>query len=168
MPEGYRQNSDGTVTGPKGGLYTPTNAVDSSSRQIFIDATGNYYTMTSNGATRIASPNPQSGIGATGQLGQDALKALGGTSQVPYQTSQGLRVVDQLAPGNIANEAKVGYTTLDSVTAIQISKDVELLNTRAVSGVTWNFYTSPITGQGGPSAALLKTLKDAGIQVIIH
>ncbi|BEV71198.1 hypothetical protein THUN1379_06800 [Paludibacterium sp. THUN1379] len=122
----------------------------------------------STGATRIASPNPVSGIGATGQVGENALKSLGGQSQVTFQTSKGARVVDQLAPGGIANEAKVGYTTLYSFTSRQVAKDVELIQTGAVNGVTWNFFTSPITGQGGPSASVLKALNSAGIKVIIH
>lgn len=83
-------------------------------------------------------------------------------------TSQGPRVIDRLAADGVANEAKVGYTTLDTSTALQVSKDAELLQTKAVNGVAWNFYTSPVTGQGGPSAALLKALTDAGIKVIIH
>ncbi|WP_143481241.1 hypothetical protein [Pseudomonas extremaustralis] len=77
-------------------------------------------------------------------------------------------MVDQLDPSNIANEAKVGYTTLDASTALQVSKDAELLNTGGVDGVTWNFFTSPVTGQGGPSPALLKALADAGIKVLVH
>jgi hypothetical protein len=168
VPKGYLANVDGTITGPRGGTYSPTRAFDGSGNPIFIDGTGNYYTMTSSGATRVVSPNPPSSIGVTGQIGEDALKSLGGQPQVTLQTSQGARVVDQLAPGGIANEAKVGYTTLDASTALQVSKDAELLQTKAVNGVAWNFYTSPVTGQGGPSAALLKALTDAGIKVIIH
>lgn len=113
-------------------------------------------------------PNPPTGIGSTGQIGEDALKLLGGTSQKTFETSLELRVVDQLDLNNIANEAKVGYTSLDASTALQISKDAELLSTRSVDGVTWNFYTSPVTGQGGPSVNLLKALTEAGIKVVVH
>jgi len=168
VPKGYLANADGTITGPRGGMYSPTSAFDGSGNPIFIDNTGNYYTFTSTGATRVVSPNPPSSIGVTGEIGEDALKLLGGQSQVMFQTSQGVRIVDQLAPGDIANEAKVGYTTLDASTALQVSKDAELLQTKAVNGVTWNFYTSPVTGQGGPSATLLKALTNAGIEVIVH
>jgi filamentous hemagglutinin len=168
VSKGYVANADGTITGPRGGKYSPTSAFDSSGNPIFIDSTGNYYTLTSSGVTRVVSPNPASSIGVTGQIGENALKSLGGQSQVTLQTSQGARVIDQLAPDGIANEAKVGYTTLDASTALQVSKDDELLQTKAVNGVAWNFYTSPVTGQGGPSAALLKALTDAGIKVIIH
>lgn len=93
---------------------------------------------------------------------------LGGQSQAPFPTSQGVRVVDQLTPNGIANESKVGYKSLDPETRMQVAKDTELLLSNAVNGVTWNFYTSPVTGQGGPSVPLLKALTDAGIKVIIH
>ncbi|MBB5610992.1 adhesin HecA-like repeat protein [Janthinobacterium sp. S3M3] len=168
VPKGYISNADGTITGPRGGKYSPVSAVDASGAPIFIDGTGNYYTLTSNGASRVVSPNPTSSIGVTGQIGESDLKSLGGQSQVSLPTSKGLRFVDQLTVNNIANEAKVGYATLDTFTALQVSKDAELLQTRAVNGVVWNFYTSPVTGKGGPSAALLKALTDAGIKVIIH
>ncbi|WP_229656704.1 two-partner secretion domain-containing protein [Burkholderia pseudomallei] len=168
VPKGYTANADGTVTGPKGGSYTRTSAVDASGNPIYIGGNGNYYTLGDNGVTRVVSPNPPSGIGATGQIGETALQSLGGQSQVTFQTSQGIRVVDQLTPSNIANEAKVGYTYFDANTATQISKDVELMKTGAVNGVTWNFYTSPVTGKGGPSPDLLKVLTNAGIKVVIH
>lgn len=93
---------------------------------------------------------------------------LGGQLQAPFPTSQGVRVVDQLTPNGIANESKVGYTSLDPETRMQVAKDTELLLSNAVNGVTWNFYTNPVTGQGGPSVPLLKALTDAGIKVIIH
>ncbi len=168
LPKGYVANIDGSVTGPRGGVYSPTSTSDSAGNKIFIDTTGNYYTLSPTGASRIASPNSESGIGVTGQIGEDDLKLLGGQSQVTFKTTQGNRIVDQLAPGNIANEAKVGYTTLDQSTSLQLNKDAELLQSGAVNGVTWNFYTSPVTGKGGPSAALSKALNDAGIKVIVH
>ena len=161
VPKGYTQNLDGTVTGPGGGIYKATGTLDTNGNQIYLSGNGNYYTLTADSSTRIVSPNPPAGIGATGQIGESALKELGGDSQVPFKTTLGVRVVDQLDPSNIANEAKVGYTTLDASTALQVSKDAELLNTGVVDGVTWNFFTSPVTGQGGPSPALLKALADA-------
>lgn len=51
--------------------------------------------------------------------------ALGGQSQVTFSTTQGPRVVDQLAPGGVANEGKVGYVTYDAATALQVSKDAD-------------------------------------------
>ncbi|WP_232446110.1 filamentous hemagglutinin N-terminal domain-containing protein [Burkholderia ubonensis] len=168
LPKGYTAESDGTITGPKGGKYSPTSAVDANGNPVYMGGNGNYYTLGADGVSRIASPNPPTGIGATGQVGEDALKSLGGQSHVGFQTTQGTRIVDQLAPGNIANEAKVGYTSFDVDTALQVAKDAELLKTGAVNGVTWNFYTSPVTGRGGPSPKLLKALTDAGIKVIIR
>lgn len=107
------------------------------------------------------------GIGATGKVGEDALKLLGGESQVYFKTSQGGRYVDQLVNG-VANESKVGYTSLTSDISRQISKDVELINMGQVNGVTWNFFRSPVTGVGGPSQPLLNLLQQSGINVIIH
>ncbi|MDY7560891.1 hypothetical protein QN382_22865 [Pseudomonas sp. 10B1] len=168
VPKGYTQNLDGSVTGPGGGIYKATGTLDTNGNQVYLGGNGNYYTLTADSSTRIVSPNPPSGIGETGQIGENALKELGGRPQVSFQTTQGIRVVDQLDPNNIANEAKVGYTKLDTNTALQISKDAELLKTEVVNGVTWNFFTSPVTGQGGPSPSLLKALVDAGIKVLVH
>lgn len=53
-------------------------------------------------------------------------KHWGGESQVYFRTSQGGRYVDQLVNG-IANESKVGYTTLTPDIHLQIAKDVELM-----------------------------------------
>ncbi|WP_244114099.1 filamentous hemagglutinin N-terminal domain-containing protein [Burkholderia contaminans] len=168
LPEGYATNVDGTVTGPKGGKYSPTRAVDGNGNPIFIGGNGNYYTLGADGASRVASPNPATGIGATGQIGESALAALGGQGNVSFPTTEGMRFVDRLTPGNIANEAKVGYTSLDSFTKTQVVKDIELMKTGVVNGVTWHFYTSPVTGMGGPSPGLLKMLNDADIKVVIH
>ena len=168
VPTGYTQNSDGTVTGPKGGTYTPTGTSDAYGNPVYVGGNGNYYTLSSDGSTRVVSPNPPTGIGSTGQIGEDALKALGGQSQVTFPTTQGPRVVDQLAPGNVANEGKVGYVAYDAATALQVSKDAELLNTGAVNGVTWNFYRSPVTGQVGPSPTLSQALTNAGIKIVTH
>jgi RHS repeat-associated protein len=106
-------------------------------------------------------------IGATGQVGEQALQALGGESQVFFRTTQGARYVDQLV-GGVANESKVGYTTLTQSVTTQIAKDAELLNTGQVNGVVWHFFTSPVTGQVGPSGPLLQALQNAGITVVIH
>ena len=168
VPKGYTQELDGSVTGPGGGVYKATGALDSSGNQIYLGGNGNYYTLTGEGSTRIVSPNPSTDIGSTGQIGENALKSLGGQSQVSFQTSQGARFVDQLAPGNIAHESKVGYTSLDATTALQVAKDAELLSRGMVNGITWNFYTSPVTGRVGASPSLLKALSDAGIKVVVH
>lgn len=106
-------------------------------------------------------------IGATGKVGERALKALGGESQVYFKTTQGGRYIDQLVNG-VANESKVGYTTLTADISRQIQKDVELMQTKQIQGATWNFFVSPVTGAGGPSQPLLQMLQQNGINVIIH
>jgi RHS repeat-associated protein len=104
-------------------------------------------------------------IGATGRIGEAALKNLGGESQVFFRTSQGARFVDQLANG-IAHESKVGYQTLNAQARSQIAKDVELTQSGQVGGVAWHFFQSPVTGLGGPSGPLADALRNAGINVI--
>lgn len=108
-----------------------------------------------------------SAIGSTGQIGEQYLQSLGGQSQVYFSTDLGGRYVDQLING-VANESKVGYTSLTSGIQTQIAKDVELMNSGAVNSVNWNFFTSPVTGLGGPSGPLLKALQNSGFGVTIH
>jgi RHS repeat-associated protein len=107
-------------------------------------------------------------IGSTSKVGEEWLaQNLGGESQVYFSTSQGGRYVDQLVNG-LANESKVGYVCRTAKITKQIAKDVELLNSGDVNGVTWHFFESPVTGLKGPSAPLVKLLQDNGINVIIH
>ena len=108
-----------------------------------------------------------SAIGSTGVVGESALQQLGGTSQYYFSTSLGGRYVDQLVD-DVANESKVGYTSLTQSVQTQIAKDTELLQTGSVQGVTWNFFTSPVTGRGGPSGPLYNALQNAGFGVVIH
>jgi len=49
-----------------------------------------------------------------------------------------------------------------------VAKDAELLSRGMVNGVTWNFFTNPITVRVGPALALLKALSDTGIKVEVH
>jgi hypothetical protein len=84
-----------------------------------------------------------------------------------FRTSQGGRYVDQLV-NDIANESKVGYTSLTSRISTQIAKDVELIQTGQVQGANWHFFTSPVTGVGGPSGPLLEALQNAEIGVVMH
>lgn len=122
------------------------------------------------GASALAAESAPSfsAIGSTGQVGEQWLaNNLGGTSQAYFSTSQGARYVDQFANG-IANESKVGYTSLTSSVQTQISKDVELMQTQQVGGVNWHFFDSPVTGLGGPSQPLLNSLQQNGINVILH
>ena len=106
-------------------------------------------------------------IGETGKVGENALKKLGGESQVPFRTSAGTRVVDQLA-GNVAHESKVGYTSLSKTVSRQIAKDSELKATGQVKDVVWHFYQSPVTGEIGPSRPLESALRAAGIRFEVH
>lgn len=106
-------------------------------------------------------------IGATGRIGEAALKNLGGESQVFFRTSQGARYVDQLVNG-IANESKVGYQSLNATARSQIAKDAELIQSGQIQGAAWHFFRSPVTGLGGPSGPLADALRNAGIDVVIH
>ncbi len=106
-------------------------------------------------------------IGATGKLGENALKLLGGVSQKYFKTSLGGRFVDQLV-GNVAHESKVGYTALTASIKKQIAKDVELVKTGQIGSSVWHFFRSPITGLRGATTDLLQALNKAGIQVILE
>jgi filamentous hemagglutinin len=119
-------------------------------------------------AREVAAVSPNySAIGSTGKVGELYLKSLGGKSQQYFSTSLGGRFIDQLVNG-MANESKVGYTTLTKGIQTQIAKDVELKATDAVKDVTWHFFKSPVTGMGGPSQQLLNSLQQNGINVVIH
>lgn len=114
-----------------------------------------------------AEASAYSKIGSTGKIGEDALKLLGGESQVFFKTSKGARFVDQLVNG-IANESKVGKTSLTKDVITQIAKDVELMKTEKIEGAVWNFFRSPVTGEIGATKPLLQALKDAGIKAVLH
>jgi hypothetical protein len=107
-------------------------------------------------------------IKAGGDVGENFLKTLGGISQKYFPTTvgKGGRFVDQFVKG-VANESKVGYTSLTTEIEEQIAKDVELLANYEKTGVkevVWNFFRSPTTGKIGASKPLLKALQDAGIK----
>jgi RHS repeat-associated protein len=106
-------------------------------------------------------------IGGTGKIGEAALSVLGGEGQVFFRTIKGARFVDRLAAG-VANESKVGYVTLNKAVQLQIEKDASLLVNKEVTGVTWHFFKSPVTGAGGPSLPLVQELQNAGIRVVVH
>lgn len=97
------------------------------------------------------------------EVGENALKKLGGKSQVRRSTSDGDRIIDQLVDG-VAYEAKTGYKTLTDDISRQIAKDKELLDTDKVDQIIWRFYESPVTGKAGASEPLQKALKAAGIK----
>jgi RHS repeat-associated protein len=106
-------------------------------------------------------------IGATGRVGEAALRQLGGFSKKFFRTTQGPRFVDQFV-GGVAHESKVGYTTLTKEITHQIAKDVELKATGQIESSVWHFYTSPATGRIGPSAPLAQALRDAGIDFVLE
>jgi hypothetical protein len=117
---------------------------------------------------KIGSGVNKAKIGATGVVGEAALKAMGGTSQAFFRTGSGkARYVDQLV-GNVAHEAKTGYASLAKEIREQIAKDVELIREGQINSSVWHFFESPATLKKGPSAPLLSALQAAGIQVIIH
>jgi len=114
-------------------------------------------------------------IGATGKIGEDYLKTLGGKPQEYFGKeyfkklkSPGGRYIDQFVNG-VANESKVGYTTLTKDIQEQIAKDAALLGdkTSGVKEVVWNFFRSPETGKVGASKPLFEALQDAGIKTKI-
>lgn len=100
-------------------------------------------------------------------MGEDALKALGGSSHPYFRTTLGGRYVDQLV-GGIAHESKVGYRALTAVIQLQIAKDAKLIKIGRYEGAVWHLFQSPVTGLGGPSQPLLNALQQAGIKVVIH
>jgi hypothetical protein len=106
-------------------------------------------------------------IGKTGEVGEQYLEQLGGKIQQYFDTPYGGRFVDQFVDG-IANESKVGYTTLTDSTRLQIFKDVYLFGAGKVDAVNWHFFVSPITGEGGPSQPLQEQLTYHGIGVVLH
>lgn len=93
----------------------------------------------------------------------------GGSQQAYFPTSTGGRYIDNLVDG-IAMESKVGRTSLSSRVRNQIAKDVELMNTpgSGVDEIEWHFFTSPTTGNNGPTGPLRTALVDAGINIVIH
>jgi hypothetical protein len=74
--------------------------------------------------------------------------------------------VDQFAAG-VANESKVGYTTLTRFVQSQINKDAWLVaNNPRVDSAAWHFFESPVTGLVGPSGPLREALTNAGIKIV--
>jgi hypothetical protein len=91
-----------------------------------------------------------------------------GVKYFPTNVGKGGRYIDQFVNG-IANESKVGYTTLTKDIQMQIAKDAELLgdDLSGVTEVVWNFFRSPETGKVGASKPLLDALREAGIKTKI-
>ncbi len=160
-------NAAPNVYGNKG--YYDTAGSLPVARDMGVSLFMGYKAMAQGVSTAVAAPVANSGtrIGATGQVGEAALKQLGGEPQAFFNTSHGARYVDQFVNG-IANEAKVGYQTLTSGTRLQVMKDIELMQTQQVQGVIWNFYMSPVTGKIGPSGPLGNLLNSNNIPFTLH
>ena len=121
--------------------------------------------------TKIAATEMQySGIGSTGAYGEARLAAeYSGIPHQHFRTSSGSRFVDLYqVKSEIAHESKVGRTSLTPFVRSQIQKDSELLNNKVFHGVTWHFYTSPVTGACGPTGPLRNELNRAGFEIVIH
>ena len=102
-----------------------------------------------------------------GQVGEDFLaRTYGGSQQTGLPTSLGRRVIDNLTSTGIAQESKVGLTSLTSREQTQLAKDTELLSSGAVNGVEWHFFGSS-TGLG-PTGPLQQALSNAGFSIIKH
>lgn len=89
---------------------------------------------------------------------------------MPFDTVGGKRIADVVTIGgkNVAIESKVGVTSLDSRIRQELARDWWLKRQGQVDDVMWEFTPSPITGQGGPSAALLEKLRKLGVGVKIN
>jgi len=77
------------------------------------------------------------------------------------------RFVDAYNPlSKTATEVKYGRKALTNFIERQVEKDVDLLaNNPSVKKVVWKFFTSAATGEGGPTAPLLKLLLNSNIEV---
>jgi len=74
------------------------------------------------------------------------------------------RIVDNLTPDNIAQEAKFGEQSLSAVME-QIHMDLDLLAETQIDGIQWWFFTSPEGGTA--SEELLEYLYDQNIRVFV-
>lgn len=134
---------------------------------IGLTAGAGVYTTSTGKVSTIANTTSYSKIGSTGKVGEDALKTLGGESQVFFRTDKGGRYIDQFVNG-AAHESKVGYTTLNRSTKAQIYKDAALMKSKDIKSSTWHFFQSPITRKLGPSKPLFNELQKNGIKVKMH
>jgi hypothetical protein len=105
--------------------------------------------------------------GQIGRTGEDFLHRAFGGRPASFETSQGRRFVDSFA-GGVARESKVGRVSMSPRVRSQISKDLELLQTRQIDAAEFHFFRSPVTGRGGPTPSVERLLKDCGIGCVIH
>ena len=103
-----------------------------------------------------------------GRVGEDLLQSrFGGQSRVVLETSQGRRVIDNLAEG-VARESKVGRVSMSPRLRSQILKDSELLRTRQIDAAEFQFFRSPVTGKVGPTPSVERLLQECGIGCVIN
>lgn len=55
LPSGYTRNTDGTITGPRGGTYTSAGT-DLNGQQVYRDSSGRYYTLDGGTKTQVSNP----------------------------------------------------------------------------------------------------------------
>ena len=81
-----------------------------------------------------------------------------------------IRIVDAFnGAKKLICEVKYGYTSLTSFIQSEIDRNVWIReNIKFVKRIEWHFYTSQITGKGGPSGPLLEALRRAKIKVVYH
>jgi RHS repeat-associated protein len=107
-------------------------------------------------------------IGSTGIIGEKWLARLGGEPNYYFPSVK--RYVDRLVK-RIAHESKVGRVSLTrgpEGTMTQALKDYELLQRGEVDAVIWHFWTSPVTGKGGPTGPLKAFLENHRIVIMMH
>jgi hypothetical protein len=111
---------------------------------------------------RLRRPEP-----TTWQEAEQALREQFGGQKIKIETEDGVREIDCLTPDLVAREAKFGPQGDSTHIQWEIKKDVLLLESGQVKRVEWHFYRNEKTGIG-PSGPLLKRLKDAGIEIVMH
>ena len=160
------------------------NLADAQARQVledyqtlgFADAAGNLTpAILFAGFRRLSAPNGVADDLANQRIGNAAADSIaarfhGSAREVSLQAASGRRVVDVLTDTGLAIESKVGRTSLTTATRRQIGRDVELMTdlSSPVSSVRWEFFTSPVTGRGGPTGPLAQALNDAGIPFVVN
>jgi RHS repeat-associated protein len=103
------------------------------------------------------------------QDAENGVRQSEGAAKKTFDTLNGTvkRFVDAYNPlSKTATEVKYGRKALTNFIERQVKKDVDLLaNNPSVKKVVWKFFTSAATGEGGPTAPLLKLLLDSNIEV---
>jgi RHS repeat-associated protein len=116
-----------------------------------------------NGSKELLKANKEAG-----KVGEDFLNnAFGGTPQVSIGIGKERRVIDNLTESGVAQESKVGRTSLTKTVQRQISKDVDLINNpnSQVRSSEWHFFP----GKGlGPTKPLQNELNRVRIPFVVH